>query len=154
MIRLLRKPKRVQAQSRAVHAVVRRFIPHLPVSKCTGTSKPCQSRTPTPSPPSHPTGFLMAACLNPNMATYCSQKGRGGGGLPYHRVCRGWGGSEGDRVTWRCRPRPRRTQVYLLAPSPPSHQRTESQSSLYMYCRRVMAMVGGARPSFFAAQLQ
>ena len=41
-----------------------------------------------------------------------------GGGVPYRRVCRGWGGSEGDRVTWRRHLHHHRTQVYLPAPSP------------------------------------
>jgi hypothetical protein len=143
MIRLLRKPKRVQAQSRTVHAVVRRFIPHLPVSKCTGTSKPCQSHTPAPSPPSHPTGFLMAACLNPNMATYCSQKGRGGGG--YHiTVCAGGGGDpKGTGSLGGAAPAPAAPRSIYWLHRPPA----TNALNLNPRCR-VMAMVCGARPYF------
>jgi hypothetical protein len=55
--------------------------------------------------------------LHPNMLTNIAPQKERGGGVPYHRMCRGWGGSEGDRVTWRRHPHPRRTQVYLPAPS-------------------------------------
>jgi hypothetical protein len=51
------------------------------------------------------------------MLTNIAPQKERGGGVPYHRMCRGWGGSEGDRVTWRRHPHPRRTQVYLPAPS-------------------------------------
>jgi hypothetical protein len=55
--------------------------------------------------------------LHPNMLTNIAPQKERGGGVPYHRMCRGWGGSDGDRVTWRRHPHPRRTQVYLPAPS-------------------------------------
>mgnify|MGYP006111142857 CR=1 FL=1 len=73
---------------------------------------------PPPLPSLSPLRFPHGWVPKPQTWTHIASLLGRGGGVPYRRVCRGWGGSEGDRVTWRRHLHHHRTQVYLPAPSP------------------------------------